>query len=155
MKFTTSLPNQSPRFSHIMYTGLHAAMLEQFGYKTNNTTRYTHDNPAALHCVLFARCSSAIMRNETIRPPTSMANPRVKAESFYIPLLQLLTMIFGFAAALEPRNASARFCLFVLFVATAIVAISLIVYASTGISQLIPSTVKFTLPYNVICWIFA
>lgn len=147
-KFTLSRPSLSPRFSHITKIGLQLDdKLEQPEYRNANATKYTQHSPAALHCVPCLTCSSAVMRNETTSPPNNMASPKVTVESFYIPLFQLLTMVFGFAAALQPRDTTVRLYFFVLFVTAAIVAISLMVYASTGISQHILSTVNFTLPY--------
>jgi hypothetical protein len=147
-KSTLSRPNLSPRFSHITNIGLQLAnRLEQPEYSNVNATKYAQHSPAALHCVPCLTCSSAVMRNETTSPPINMAKPKVKVESFYIPLFQLLTMVFGFAAALQlSRNTTVRLCLIVLFVVAAIASISLIVYASTGISQHFLSTVNFTLP---------
>jgi hypothetical protein len=135
-RFTVSLPSSSPKFSHMILRGLHVRELEQLGaYNNNNAQRYTKNKPAAFKCVFLASWSSAIIRKAITRPPTAIAIPRAKIESFYTPLFQILTMIFGVAAALQQRNTGSRLLFFTIFVITASIALFLCVISSTGISQ--------------------
>ena len=77
-RFTASLPNLLPRFSHIMNSGLHAAEFEQPDpYSSDRTKTYAKPNPIDLRCVLPASFSSAIMEKEMTDPPKSIASPSV------------------------------------------------------------------------------
>jgi hypothetical protein len=143
------LPNVLPRFSQSTNMNLNAAELEHTPYKNIRAEKYAKHKMSVFERVVLASRSSALMRKAMHTPPRSIAKPRVKITSLYIPLFQLLTLIFGFGSALE-RNTTVRLILFVVFLASATIALLLsmhVVVLSTGISQHILSTVNFTLPY--------
>jgi len=147
-----------PRFSHIAEIVLHAdnPRMEAQNpepYRNASRSEYPRNNFRVLLRVVLNKLSSSVIKTETNHPPTSMAKPREsKTESTYIPILQLLAMISGFASVLQ-RNDVVRFVLVSAFLLTGCAAIAFSFHVSisnlsTGISHLISSTVNFTLPWR-------
>jgi hypothetical protein len=156
-KSTVSETYLLPRCSHIAKTLSHAdkpKIEAQFPepYRNASTSEYPISSFRLRLRVVLNKLSSSVIKTDTNHPPMSMAKPRAsKAESTYIPILQLLTMIFGFASFLQ-RNDALRLILVSVFLITGCTALFLsfqvaVTSLSTRISHLISSTVNFTLPY--------
>lgn len=153
-KLTVSLAYLLPRFSHIVKTVLHAGNAKSEAqvfepYRKASTSEYPPQSIMVLLRVVLNKFSSSDIRRETNHPPESIAKPKASnVESTYIPILQLLSMVFGFSIFLS--NNKLRLWIIAFFIVVALVTLFLcfrVALPSTGISQQILSTVNFTLPY--------
>jgi hypothetical protein len=153
-KSTVSTTYLFARLRHIIETVLHA---ERSHKEAQNPEPYNMasaaENPShstnVLSRVVRKSVVSNVIKRDKNHPPKSMANPKAsKAESTYIPILQLLSIVLGFGSYVSDNRM--RTCLLVGFIAVASLALFLcfrVALSSTDFSHLISSTVNFTLPY--------